>query len=189
MPLARSARFANDGHALQFDRDRRGQGTDAEGGAAWLDIAEVFGVDAIVGGEITPHVGQENGDVDEILPACAAGFEHGPNIGEDLMTLRLRHARCRSWILLASVDDNRLPVADHIGAVTREDFVLAGAQPEFGNRIRVGAVAKDVTVAGDTSFELDDVAVCRNGLVGLAVVACFDQAGVVEIAHATADLE
>src|SRR5579884_517890 len=57
------------GDALQLDRDRRRQHGDAERGAARLCGREEFGVDPIVDWEVAREVGEEHGDVDQILEA------------------------------------------------------------------------------------------------------------------------
>ena len=49
---------------------------------ARVDVGEVLGPDRVVGLEVARHVGEVDGDVDQVLPARAAGFEHGAHVGE-----------------------------------------------------------------------------------------------------------
>src|SRR5436190_18480125 len=77
------------GQALQLDRDRRRERGDAEGRAAGRArrVREILRPDRVVGLEITRHVGEVDGDVDEVLPARAAGIQHRAHVGEHRMAL------------------------------------------------------------------------------------------------------
>src|SRR5438128_776968 len=77
-----STGFRNGGDALQFDRDRRRECADSQCRSARLCGREVFGVDLVVGGKVARHVGEEHGDIDEILPAPTGRGEDRAHIRE-----------------------------------------------------------------------------------------------------------
>lgn len=95
---------------LQFDRDRRGQAVDLDGGPARRIMLEVFLPKPVVHSEIRFHVRQENGDVDDVLPAAASFFQDPAHILENASALGLYviardvpiRIQFHSWDLLAS---------------------------------------------------------------------------------------
>ena len=47
----------------------------------------MFGVEFVVDWKILFHVGQEHGDIDDVIPACASVFEDEPDIFKNRATL------------------------------------------------------------------------------------------------------
>ena len=78
------------GDALQFDGNGGWKPVDFHCRPARLVVLEVLGVQAIERVEIAVHVHEENGDVDELFPAAAAGLEDGFDVGEHAVDLRFK---------------------------------------------------------------------------------------------------
>ncbi len=159
VPLHHLLRLRHDRDAFQLDRDGGGQGGDAEGGAAGLGVAEVFAVDAVVGRKITLHIGQEHGDIEQILPACAAGFEHGADIGEHLVALGLDVVIDERAAGIVHVARNRV-----VPRIARAD---AGQEEEIADPARVRIRTDRLGCA----FGVDDV-VHGRGLFMPTTIDC-----------------
>src|SRR4030088_2035883 len=63
---------------FEFDRDRRGQRSDLDRCArrVWFAGAgEMFGIELVVDREILLHVGEEDRNIDDVIPARAGVFQ------------------------------------------------------------------------------------------------------------------
>lgn len=76
-------------HTLQLNRDGCGQGTDLYGSSTGLIVFKVFRVNFIVDRKIVFHVRQENGYINDLVPAAACIFENIFHILENAAALFL----------------------------------------------------------------------------------------------------
>ena len=99
-------------------------------------------------GEVAGHVGEENGDVEQVFPTRAAGFKHGADIGEHRFGLR------------ADVVFDHLPagVADVAGNGVGSRFARADAGQEQqvagAACVRIGANRRWCTIRLDAAHLL-----------------------------------
>src|SRR5205085_11644767 len=76
---------------LELDRDRRWQRGDFNSGARGIRFAgpgKIFGVKFVIDREIFFHVGEKNGDIDDVAPLRAGVFHHESHILKYGATLR-----------------------------------------------------------------------------------------------------
>jgi RNA polymerase sigma factor (sigma-70 family) len=86
----RSPKSRYRGDYLKLDRDWCGQSGNfnrCAGRIRFASAGEMFGVEFVVDRKILFHVGQEHGDIDDVIPACASVFEHEPDIFKNRATL------------------------------------------------------------------------------------------------------
>ena len=78
------------GHALQFDGNWGREPVDFHRRPARLVVLEILRVQAVEGLEVSVHVYEKDGDVDELFPAASARLEDGLDVGEDTVDLSFK---------------------------------------------------------------------------------------------------
>src|SRR5690606_23901319 len=71
-----------------LDRDRCGKAIDLDRGAAWRIDREMLLPKPVVLGEIVLHVGEENSDVNDLLPTAAGILQYPAHVLENAAHLR-----------------------------------------------------------------------------------------------------
>jgi hypothetical protein len=83
-----SKKLLNYCDTLQLDSYGGWQRIDTDSGATGLIVFKILSVDLVVSLEVAFHVYQEDGYVNQLIPAAAAGLEYGTHIVEDTAALR-----------------------------------------------------------------------------------------------------
>src|SRR5438105_879799 len=117
------------GDALQLDGDGRRQAPHFHGRAAGRVLGEVLRPEPVVGGKVALHVGEEDGDVDQPIPARSRFLEDSADVLEHGTALRLdvvsgdgavrgeAHARDLVRPLLARADSGQEEEVSHPAGV------------------------------------------------------------------------